>query len=109
MRDLSRRELLKRGAVALAAGNIYSLLDGLAASRARAAVSATRAREQYLMPGLKVVRELGIEVIVPPLHHRVVTARVRVPGTRLRGAQKQLERSLAALEARYPTSPSGLG
>jgi len=106
---LSRRELLKRGAVALAAGNIYSLLDGLASPPARAAASAARAREQYLMPGLKVVRELGIEVIVPPLHHRVVTARVRVPRARLRDAQKQLERSLAALEARYPTSPAGLG
>ena len=29
MSGLSRRELLKRGAVALAAGNIYSLLDGI--------------------------------------------------------------------------------
>ena len=41
--SLSRAELLKRGAVALAAGNIYSLLDGLAAAPARAAVAATRA------------------------------------------------------------------
>jgi hypothetical protein len=106
---LSRRELLKRGAVALAAGNIYSLLDGLAAAPARAAVSAARAREQYLLPGLKVVRELEIEVIVPPLHHRILTARVRVPKARLSAAQKQLERSLATLEARYPASPAGLG
>jgi hypothetical protein len=106
---LSRRELLKRGAVALAAGNIYSLLDGLASAPARAAVNAVRAREQYLMPGLKVVRELQIEVIVPPLHHRIVTARVRVPRARLQSAQTQLERSLATLEARYPASPAGLG
>ena len=33
MSGLSRAELLKRGAVALAAGNVYSLLDGLAAAR----------------------------------------------------------------------------
>jgi hypothetical protein len=109
MSSLSRRELLKRGAVALAAGNVYSLLDGLASPPARAAVSAVRAREQYLLPGLKVVRELGIEVIVPPLHHRVVTARVRVSRARLRAAQQQLERSLAAVDARYPASPAGLG
>jgi hypothetical protein len=109
MTGLSRRELLKRGAVALAAGNIYSLLDGLAAAPARAAVSAVRPREQYLLPGLKVVRELEIEVIVPPLHHRIVTARVRVPRAKLRTAQTQLERTLASLEARYPASPAGLG
>jgi hypothetical protein len=106
---LSRRELLKRGAVALAAGNIYTLLDGLAAAPVRAAVSAVRPREQYLVPGLQVVRELGIEVIVPPLHHRVVTARVRVPRARLRAAQKQLEGALSAVEAKYPPSPAGVG
>jgi hypothetical protein len=109
MSGLSRRELLKRGAVALAAGNIYALLDGLASAPARAAVGAVRSREQYLMPGLKVMRELEIEVIVPPLHHRVVTARVRVPPARLRAAQKQLAGGLAAVEAKYPASPAGVG
>ena len=108
--SLSRAELLKRGAVALAAGNIYSLLDGLAAAPARAAVAATRAPEQYLLSGLRVVRELGIEVIVPPLHHRVVTARVRVSGpAKLRAARTRLERQLAGLERRYPSTPAGVG
>ena len=107
---LSRRELLKRGAVALAAGNVYSLLDGLAAAPARAAVSAVRAREQYVLPGVKIVQELGIELLVPPLHHRVVTARVRVGGpTKLLAAQKRFEAALASLEQRYPASPAGLG
>jgi hypothetical protein len=109
MSGLSRRELLKRGAVAVAAGNIYSLLDALAAAPVRAAVSGVRPREQYLIPGLQVVRELGIEVIVPPLHHRIVTAQVRVPRARLRAAQKQLEGALSAVEAKYPASPAGVG
>ena len=109
MSGLSRRELLERGAVALAAGNIYSLLDGLAAAPARAAVRAVRPREQYLMPGLQVVLELGVEVIVPPLHHRIVTARVSVPRARLREAQKRLEGALSSVEARYPASPAGVG
>ncbi len=110
MSGLSRAELLKRGAVALAAGNIYSLLDGLATAPARAAVGATRAPEQYLLSGLRVVRELGIEVIIPPLHHRVVTARVRVSGTaKLRAARTRLERQLAGIERRYPSSPAGVG
>jgi hypothetical protein len=107
---ISRRELLKRGAVALAAGNIYSLLDGIAAAPARAATTAARAREQYLLGGLQVVQELGIDVIVPPLHHRIVTARVRVSGAaHVHAAQGRLEHALAKLEARYPSTPAGLG
>ena len=104
--SLSRRELLKRGAIALAAGNVYSLLDGLAAAPVRAAASAARSREQYLLAGQQVVLELGIEVIVPPLHHRIVTARVRKPG---RAAQARLEHALAAVEARYPSTAAGVG
>jgi hypothetical protein len=110
MTGLSRRELLKRGAVALAAGNIYSLLDGIATPPARAATTVARAHEQYLLGGLQVVQELGIDVIVPPLHHRIVTARVRVSGaSRLQAAQARLERALTTVEARYPSSPAGLG
>ena len=57
-----------------------------------------------------MVRELGIEVIVPPLHHRVVTARVRVSGpAKLRAARTRLERQLAGLERRYPSTPAGVG
>jgi hypothetical protein len=108
--SLSRRELLQRGALALAAGNIYSLLDALEAAPARAAFAPAARPEQYLLGGQKVIRELGIEVIVPPLHHRVVTARVRVAGAaRLRKARTRLEQALTALEKRYPATPAGLG
>jgi hypothetical protein len=107
---LSRRELLRRGTVALAAGNIYALLDGLTPTPARAAGGATAAREQYLLAGQQVTRELGIEVIVPPLHHRVVTAHVRVTGAAgLRRAAARLEKALVGIERRYPATPAGLG
>jgi hypothetical protein len=107
---ISRRELLRRGAVAVAAGNVYSLLDGLAAPPARAAVGVAPRREQYLLGGVPVVRELGIDVVVPPLYHRVVTARVRVTSpVALRKAQTRLEQAIRALEARYPATPAGLG
>ncbi len=110
MSMLSRGELLRRGLVALAAGNVYSLVDALAAAPARAAVARVARPEQYLLGGLRVVNELGIEVILPPLHHRVVTARVRVTGAaRLLQAQKRLEHALVALEQRYPATPAGLG
>ena len=109
--SLSRRELLKRGAAAIAAGNVYAVLDGLAAPPARAAATAVAPRkEQYLLGGQRVVSELGIDVIVPPLHHRVVTANVRIRGAaRLAAAQKRLEQALVALERRYPATPAGLG
>jgi hypothetical protein len=110
MSGLSRRELLRRGAAAIAAGNVYALLDGLAAVPARAAIAVRPTKEQYLLGGQRVVLELGIEVIVPPLHHRVVTARVRVRGAAgLAAAQHRLEQALASLERRYPATPSGLG
>jgi hypothetical protein len=109
--SLSRRELLRRGAAAIAAGNVYSVLDGLAAPPARAAATAVApAKEQYLLAGQRVVSELGIPVIVPPLHHRVVTANVRIRGAaQLGAARKRLEKTLVALERRYPATPAGLG
>ncbi len=110
MTGISRRELLKRGALAVAAGNVYSLLDGLAESPARAATMVARLREQYLLRGLQVVNELGIDVVVPPLHHRLITARVRLPtGRGLAAAPVRLERSIAAVEKRYPPTPAGIG
>ncbi len=111
MSALSRRELLARGAAAIAAGNVYGLLDALAAAPARAAVAARLRRpEQYLLDGQRVVLELGIEVLVPPLHHRVVTARVKVSGAaKLHAAAVRLERALATLERQYPPTAAGLG
>ena len=108
---LTRRELVTRGTAALAAGNVYSLLDSIAPSLARAATSRKLRPEQYVLDGLQVRLELGIEVLVPPLHHRVVTARVKGDGgaAPLRAAQKRLETSLARLDARYPATPAGLG
>ena len=50
-------------------------------------------------------------MIVPPLHHEVVTAKLRV-GDRpadLREAQTELEAALRKLDARYELTPAGLG
>jgi len=48
---LSRRELLRRGLAAVAAGNVYALVDGLTAPPARAASTAALPSEQYLLGG----------------------------------------------------------
>jgi hypothetical protein len=46
---------------------------------------------------------------VPPLHHRVLTARVVVARPDLLDAQRELEQALAGLERDYAPSPTGLG
>jgi hypothetical protein len=65
--------------------------------------------EQHLLDGIRVVRSDRVEVLVPPLHHRVLTARVAVDAADLRDAQRTLAAALAGLEADYQPSPAGLG
>ena len=62
------------------------------------------------MPGLRVVRDQGVAVLVPPLHHRVVTARVAVGSSAaaLGEARATFEDALRSLEADYPLTPAGL-
>ena len=52
----------------------------------------------------------GVEVVVPPRRHRVVTARVEMDATpsALQEARHALESALTELDARYPPSPEGL-
>ena len=89
---LTRRRLLAGAAAgALGAGGIYELVDRLASSPERP-VAVRRSREQHLLEGMQTITDEDVEVLVPPLHHRVVTARVR-PGSDLRAAQAELERA----------------
>jgi hypothetical protein len=108
---LTRRELLA-GAAAGAAGaaGVYELVDRLAgASPTRAAVLTPPQPEQHLLQQVRVVTSDGVEVLVPPLHHAVVTARVGVDRPDLRDARRRLEQALAELDSAYATSPAGLG
>ncbi len=108
---LTRRALLGGAAAgALAAAGIYELVDQLAGSPARPAAGALPP-EQHLLDGLGIVVDNGVEVIVPPLHHEVVTARLRVGqgASELREAQAELEAALLALDERYESTPAGLG
>src|SRR6266550_5757182 len=63
--------------------------------------------QQHLLDGLAVIRDNGVAVIVPPLHHAVITARVVADDPR--GAQRELEETLVDLERRYAPTPAGLG
>ncbi len=108
---LTRRRLLGTAAGgALAAAGIYELVDQLAASPERSA-GATLGPEQHLLDGLSVVVDNKVDVVVPPLHHQVVTATLRTgESTReLQAAQAELEAALRGLDERYEPTPAGLG
>jgi hypothetical protein len=108
---LTRRELVAGTAgAALAAGGIYELVERLGRTPTRAAAAAPR-REQHLLSGQRVVESEGVEVLVPPLHHQVVTAKVALSGNRatLTGAQRALEEKLRSLERDLEPTPAGLG
>jgi hypothetical protein len=101
--ELDRRRFLGAAAATVLGGvGIYELVDRLSG-----APVGPRPAEQHVLDGLQVIRRDGVEVIVPPLHHAVVTARVRDGDLgRGRGA---LEDALLALEAEHEQTPAGLG
>jgi hypothetical protein len=108
---LTRRQLLAGGAAAgLAAGGIYELVDRLGGSPTRPAAEGLTP-EQHLLQGVRIVKDNGVEVVVPPLHHQLVTARVKVAERKsdLVDAQRTLEDALGKLDRRLEQSPAGLG
>jgi hypothetical protein len=105
---LTRRQALAGGAGAVAgAAGIYALVDRHGNAPERPPAPSTLPPEQHLLEGVAVVSDNGIEVLVPPLHHAVVTATVATDD--LDGARKDLEDALRELESRYPATPEGLG
>jgi hypothetical protein len=108
---LTRRALLGSAAAGgLTAGGVYALVDRLAASPKRPAGGALTP-EQHLLQGVRIVEDNGVEVVVPPLHHQVVTANVKVDDGRrsLVEAQDALEDAIRKLERRFEPTPAGLG
>jgi hypothetical protein len=97
------------GAVAGASG-LYALVERLTETPKRpVASSSPRAAEQHVLDGVTVVQDNGVEVLVPPLHHELVTARVTVDAADAADAGRALESALGALESEYPGTPAGLG
>jgi hypothetical protein len=110
---LTRRELLAGGAAtaALGAAGIYELVDRLGRTPARRLPTADRAPEQHLLHGLRVIEDEGVEVVVPPLHHQLVTAQLKVEPrlAELRQAHAELENALLDLDRAFESSAQGLG
>jgi hypothetical protein len=99
---LTRRRLFE-GAVAVTLGGIgidalVERLTGTPRARLRAAHHPI---EQHLLPHARTLVDDGVELLVPPLHHRVITARLRVAESpaALREARVAFERALAQVEA----------
>jgi hypothetical protein len=108
---LTRKEAVAGLAgTALGAVGVYELVDRLTgALPARAEASNGLPQEQHLLEGVRTVEDNGVEVLVPPLHHQVVTAKIEVDPADLRDAKRELERALTELERDLLPSPAGLG
>ena len=109
--SLTRRQLLgSAGAAALGAAGVYEVVDRLTQSPSRPPALALPP-EQHVLEGVRTGLDNRVQVLVPPLHHQVVTATVAVGGrpADLLDAQGALEETLRKLEARYEPTPAGLG
>jgi hypothetical protein len=107
---LTRRELLGGAAAGvLAAAGVYELVDQFATSPSRHAAGPLPP-EQHLLD-LGTVVDNGVEVVVPPLHHQVVTAKLKSGGgpNELRAAKAQLDTILRGLDETFEATPAGLG
>ena len=109
MRMTRRHFVAGAAAGALVAAGGYELVDRLTAAPSRRRATALPP-EQHLLESVQVIRDNGVEVLVPPLHHQVVTAEVRASSAaELRKARADLEEALADLDGRYDPTPAGLG
>jgi hypothetical protein len=108
---LTRRQALAGAAAgALGATGLYELVDQLAGGApARADATGTALPEQHLLEGVRVVRSDGVEVLVPPLHHEIVTGKLTADRGNVRDAQGELAKLLRGLDADYAPTPTGLG
>jgi hypothetical protein len=95
-------------ASALGAAGVYELVDQLGGSEAPPRpVGLPRPAEQHVLDGVSVILDNNVEVVVPPLHHQLVTANVRAGD--VRAARRELSDALDELERLYEQSPAGLG
>ena len=109
---VTRKQLLAgAGAAAVGAAGIYELVDQLTSAPKRAAVPiGPLPPEQHVLLDVPSIHDNGVEVLVPPLHHQLVTLRLTlVSKADLIHAQVELEQALTSLEVDYAPTPAGLG
>ena len=107
---VTRKDLLAGAtAGALTAAGVYELVDRLV-DDSDGERRITRFAEQHLVRQRLVV-DNDVEVVVPALHHQLVTARFRLPerARALRDAQRELEAALQRLEREFEQTQTELG
>jgi hypothetical protein len=107
---LTRRELLVGGTAAAAVGaaGIYELVDHLSGPPPTRRFGEGRPPEQHLLDGMRIADDNGVEIVVPTLHHQIVTAKITTRFADLRDEQRLLEEVLQELEEDYEGTPAGL-
>jgi len=106
-RPFTRRVFARRVGGAVLGAQFLSLLDGVAL--ARPAVARVPPLEQHLSPGLRMTTDNGVQVVVPPVYHEIVTARLTVgSGRELLAARDELRLALRHVEQGHVVGPSGL-
>ena len=105
--QFTRRAFARRvGGVALGAP-FLSLLDGIAL--ARPPVAQSPPLEQHIDPGVRISTDNGVEIVVPPLYHELVTARLTpATGRALLAARDELRLGLQHIEQGQVAGPIGL-
>jgi len=107
---LTRRQVLAGAAAgAVGATGIYELVERLGGSAPARPTNTVVLPEQHLLDGVRIVQSNKVEVLVPPLHHEIHTAKLAVGRADLAEAQSELANTLAGLDRDYVPSPAGLG
>jgi hypothetical protein len=107
---LTRTQLLAGAAAgAVGATGVYELVDRLGGQTPQRPENTVALPEQHLLDGVRIVESNNVEVLVPPLHHEIHTARLAVDRADLADAQHELQQTLAGLDGDYAPSPAGLG
>ena len=110
MRLTRKQALAGAAAGALGAAGLYELVDKLAGeSPNRVAAAGTLPPEQHVLDDVRTITDSDVEVLVPPLHHELLTARVNVDRSDLADARRSLAGALAELEKQFAPTPAGLG
>jgi hypothetical protein len=103
----TRRVFARRVGGAVLAAPYLSLIDGITLPRRQ--VAHTPPLEQHVVPGVRISTDNGVEIVVPPLYHELVTARLTVAGTRsLLAARNELRLALDQIEKGHVVGPRGL-
>jgi hypothetical protein len=103
----TRRTFARRVGGAVLGAPYLTHLDGI--TLARTQVARTAPLEQHLVPGARITTDNGVEVVVPPLYHEIVTARLTIPrGRALLPARDELRLALEQIEKGHVVGPRGL-